>query len=297
MEINISNIINENKLEYKKFKIIAESSDNIIVLLIDNSNKKSILRISKREKSASIKFEFEINEFLIKNNFKVPRWEKIYLNNNHISVLMNYINGNNLNLNEITLNDVEKSSELLAKIHDISKGIKFTKSNSRDIFTEINRVDNYINIFEKLENGKEFLSNIDVYKNWTKKEFKEECLIHNDFRPHNVIKTKHEYYLIDLDWACIGPSIKDLAHSLVEWSYPDGAEGPNQKIINTFLSKYNLTRNYNLTLDKTLLKWMAFSCLSDTCTYLCDLIEEGEFSTNKISSYMYKKFKYFNNYI
>jgi thiamine kinase-like enzyme len=99
--------------------------------------------------------------------------------------------------------------------------------------------------------------------------------------------------LIDFDWSCPGPFIKDVALALVEWSFPDGGIQPREDIIVAFLSAYNKNSPVKIIKDNNLYNWIKFSCLSDTATYFCDRIDSENPKRDISKSYMYQKYQYF----
>jgi len=121
--------------------------------------------------------------------------------------------------------------------------------------------------------------------------------VHNDYRPGNVFFGGDKVSaILDFDWSCKGPAIKDVAHALCEWSFPDAAKRHWQDVFDTFLKGYNQMAKNKIKLDNNLYRWICFSCLSDTATYFTDFANENTFK--KIaSSYMYQKFLYFGRFI
>ena len=94
----IQKFINEYNLKEKEPVIfVRESADNFIYLI--GLNHKKVLRISKRLPIKDIRFEFEVFDYLSKNNFPVPKWNKtkngvIFSNiDETIGVLFDFIDG------------------------------------------------------------------------------------------------------------------------------------------------------------------------------------------------------------
>lgn len=101
--------------------------------------------------------------------------------------------------------------------------------------------------------------------------------------------------VIDFDWSCIGPQIKDLALGALEWSCADGRVEPNPIIFDAFLDGYNSVSSQKVSKDKELYAWVMFAALSDTATYLCDRLSAGEIKKKISCSYMYQKYLHFSN--
>ena len=120
-------------------------------------------------------------------------------------------------------------------------------------------------------------------------------LIHNDYRPGNVFFDTNERLagIIDFDWSCVGPTIKDVALGALEWSFPDGATEPNFQLFDSFLEGYNSTADQTQERNRNLYEWIAFAALSDAATYFCDLVAEDPAEKRKVASYMYGKYKFF----
>jgi len=120
-------------------------------------------------------------------------------------------------------------------------------------------------------------------------------LIQNDFRPSNVFfdDSDHLAGIIDFDWSCIGPIIKDIALGVLEWSFPDGAAAPDFMIFNSFLAGYNSIAIRKQEKDRQLYDWISFAALSDAATYFCDRVSDPTARRRISASYMYKKFQFF----
>ena len=99
--------------------------------------------------------------------------------------------------------------------------------------------------------------------------------------------------VLDFDWSCVGPLVKDLALGVVEWSFPDGSTEPWKDILNEFLRGYNTTSPEKWNFNYDFKRWIMFACLSDACTYFADLMNDKNNNKKEIKSYMYNKYLFF----
>jgi Ser/Thr protein kinase RdoA (MazF antagonist) len=100
--------------------------------------------------------------------------------------------------------------------------------------------------------------------------------------------------ILDFDWACPGPFIKDVAHSCMEWSFPDGLLTPWLDVFKYFLDAY--IQIFRIDIRDVIL-WCQFSALSDSATYLIDRLKGKASDTpERIDSWMYVKYKFFSQY-
>jgi len=121
-------------------------------------------------------------------------------------------------------------------------------------------------------------------------------IIHNDYRIQNLIFIGQELCLIDFDWACHGPFLKDVGLALAEWSLFDPESGPSKEAVDQFLGGYNSAAPFRVDFNSDAIFWICFACLSDACTFFADIIE-GRYLNKQITDvnqcHMYKKFEYF----
>lgn len=288
-----------------EFNLLREGSDNIVYSFVSNG-KKYIFRISKKNKHQDIKFEAEVILGLLENNFPAPRIIRTSKNQSYlvsaggVSVAFEYVEGVQIEvslLSSPSIDSIRLAAEGLAKMHNLTKNIELDSSTSRTIYSELERVVKSIDIFLKnFENGREYVEEIKEVVEWAKGQDDLLGVIHNDFRAHNIIFTEdfsRIKAIIDFDWSCHGPYIKDLALALVEWSFPDGADKYDEEAFNLFLNTYNQHSAIIINDSLELRKWISFSCLSDSATYFCDRLEAGSFDKKILKSYMYSKYKFF----
>ncbi|MBI2103502.1 phosphotransferase [Candidatus Woesebacteria bacterium] len=287
----------------KDLSFLRESPDNSVFVLLAEDGHKYVVRISKRNVLDDILFELSFMDFLALNKVPVPKILKTKVGNLFGSidrfaiVIFEYIDGYHIEISPDKKPDlklVAQAAQTLAKIHNISASFKTTINRKRSIFTEIERALEKEKILtEKSEGGGRFIKEIEIYSDWAKKNYKDEVIIQNDYRTGNIFfQSKRLKAIVDFDWICKGPAIKDLAHSLAEWSHPDGAKEYWKDVFDVFLENYNKLAKSEFRLDNNLYKWICFSCLSDAANYFVDLADERVYK--KIAgSYMYQKYLFF----
>jgi len=287
----------------KDFSLLRESSDNNVFVLVTKDEQKYVVRISKRDVLDDVLFEFSFMDFLAQNGVAVPRILKTKAGKLFSSidgcavVIFEFIDGYHIEISPDQKPDlklVAQAAQTLARIHNISEGFKTTISRKRSIFTEIERALEIKNIIaEKFEGGNKFIKEVEIYSDWVKENYRNNVVIQNDYRVGNIFfQNKKLKAVIDFDWACNGPAVKDLAHSLAEWSYPDGAKVYWEDVFEVFLENYNKLAKHRIQLNNNLYKWICFTCLSDAANYFVDLANEG--ICKKIAgSYMYQKYLFF----
>ena len=284
--------------------LLRESSDNHVWLLSSSDGRKYVARISKRNIGDDISFEIDWINFFFANGVPVAPIIKtsqgrFYANLSDGSpvVIFVYVAGSQIKIDFSTpppLQAVLSAATALAKLHNASQNYKTTFTRPRTVFSELERVSIHREDFQKnISGGQRLFDQIEQNLNWAKSYSYDTVLVHNDFRVDNIIFSNNEVAaIIDFDWCCLGPAIKDVAHALAEWSFPDGASAHWGKPFKEFLNSYNQAALKKIPLDNDLYHWIAFSCLSDAATYLVDRLEKGE-TKPPDSSYMYAKFNYF----
>lgn len=285
MKLNIDNLYKQFKIHFTSCTQIYSGSDNDIFLLTSDDNTKYIFRHSLREKPAQdMHFEQVFSKFLYDHNIPV----RLILETGE-NTLLSYCDGKNIKISELTTDMAFNGGKTLALFHKASKEFKKEVLPKRHVADELYRA---LNIKEKIINkyadGKLFIKQIqDILLNVPESNM----IIHNDFRVQNVLFDKTNISaILDFDWACIGNPIKDLGHAMVEWSYPDGGTF-NSDIFKAFFDGYkSIVHNIDINQLKY---WIAFSCLSDTATYLVDTIDDKPYS-EKILSWMYGKYLFFD---
>jgi Ser/Thr protein kinase RdoA (MazF antagonist) len=285
--------------------LLRESGDNFVYIVGEKDKK--VLRVSKRLPIDDIKFEYEAVNHLSNGGVIVPKWlmtktgDFYTLINGNVAVLFDFLNGHHIEVNKDHLPSATQAYNAgkgLGFMSNISSGFKSSSPRKRNIFTEFERALVFSKVFmEHFEGGKDFIDQVKKAIVFGKGQNEIEGFIHNDYRPGNVFfGDKDEFAgIIDFDWSCNGPLIKDLALAVVEWSFPDGRTEPDFTIFDSFLDGYNSVATNKWPNDKKLYSWIKFTTLSDAATYFCDLAEDSTSTKKIIRSYMYRKYLFFSN--
>ena len=125
-----------------------------------------------------------------------------------------------------------------------------------------------------------------------------QTIIHNDFRPQNVLTANGDIAaVIDFDYAIASHTPqKDVAHAALEWSFPDTSEVPDLDRFRLFVEAYAATGNetYEDYIERVnLFDWVKVAAMIDAAGYW---LHSPENTTERFGSYMYKKFRYFQDY-
>ena len=294
------------KIRTKNVSLLRESSDNK-VYLVESDRGKFVLRVSKRDIRDNVLFETTWLDYLRRHNVPVvevvkTEGKKLFsVLEKSVLTMFKFAKGKHIEIKPDSKPDLEcvrSAAHELAKIHNVSLKANINLSRKRNILTEIDRALKIKNKFiSRSEGGAVFVKELVFYKEWVRKNKNTECLLHNDYRFGNLFfENKTVSVIMDFDWSCKGPAVKDVAHSLAEWSFPDGAMKHWKDVFGTFLYSYNKEAKNEIDLNNTLFHWICFSCLSDIATYFTDLAAEGVFKRIP-SSYMYKKYLYFGGLI
>lgn len=293
------------QVEQLPVTLLRESSDNR-VYAVGNTDKK-ILRIGKKLSAPEIFFEHEVLTTLKSSGVPVPEWVvtkfgDIYVETaeGEVAVMFGFVDGyhpghdNKDSIAEhaftagATLGMIARAGESFVSEH----------SRARTVYSELERALTYRKeLEESLEGGVEIIQEIEKIIELTKEHGGSFGLLHNDFRPGNVFfsDSKTVSGVIDFDWSCMGPLIKDLAHGAMEWSFKDGANGPDENAFSNFIAGYNSTASNTFTDLKEIYLWAAQSALADTATFFCDRLNTDSTIKKVSSSYMYQKYLYFSD--
>lgn len=286
--------------------LLRESSDNY-VFTVEATDKK-VLRISKRLPINDAAFECDAINYLARNGAPVPKFINTLSGKSYavadglVAVMTDFIEGRHAIVDKDHLPTKQQAHEAgkgLAKIHTAAKDFDPTLPRQRTIFTEFERALSLEEIFvNQFDGGAIFIDQVKESVAFAKSHHGPISLIHNDYRPGNVFLDTNERLvgIIDFDWSCMGPAIKDTALGVLEWSFPDGAVAPDLKLFDDFLEGYNSTAIQKQERNRDLYEWIAFAALSDAATYFCDLIAENPGEKRAIASYMYRKYKFFKKF-
>ncbi len=284
--------------------LVRESADNVVYVIGEDDKK--ILRISKRLSVEDVAFEYEAIKYLAQNGVPVAHWlttkagKEYSLVDGHAAVLFDFLTGHHINVDKDNLPTQVQAYSAGAELGRMSNAASTFTSNAprtRTIFSELERVLSLEEMFVKdFEGGEEFVNQVKEALKFGRAQNEIIGFIHNDYRPSNVFFDENDQVtgIIDFDWSCMGPVVKDLALALVEWSFPDGATEANMALFQGFLDGYNSISNKKWKKDDKLYSWIKFATLSDASTYFCDLAEDLTSTKRIIKSYMYRKFTFFS---
>ena len=287
----IKKILREyNLIETETVKLLRESMNNI-VFTIGKKNKK-ILRISKRLPIKDIKFEYEAMEYLSKNGLHVAKWLPNRFGNFYtiidgsVAVMFEFLNGSHASIDKKhypTSFQAFNAGHELGLMSNVATKFHPSFSRNRNIFTEFKRVISISDIFVKdFKGGEKFINQVKEEIEFGENHKEKIGLLHNDYRSGNILFNSSDNVngLIDFDWSCMGPVVKDLALAVVEWSFPDSKSEPNWRLFNKFLAGYNSIAKNQYDKNNLLYSLIKFATLSDACTYFCDIASDSN-STKK----------------
>lgn len=286
--------------------LLREGVDNDMYVFTMADGSKGVLRLNKRDIAETVDFEAKLLNFLLEHQAPVPEilpttkgdlWVVI---NGVTAVAFRFISGTTIAVEHDTKPDIRyaySAGEALARLHVAGLSFAYENPKRRTIFTEYERALLCRDSIVKLEGGPEFLTIIESYLKWARQYQGDMGIIHNDFIPSNILFDKFSVSaVVDFDWSCRGPLIKDLGIALAEWSLPDGLEHHWKEIFMSFLEGYNKSAPQKISSDKNLYQWICFSCLSDACTFFADLPTDSQIS-RATQCRRYRKFIYFEKYL
>lgn len=300
----IKEIIKEYLIEQTPIVLLRETAYNS-VYQIGKSNKK-VLRIGCRVSAEDVNFELEILDKLFSSDVPVVKWNKTQKGENFIAkddciaVLFDYVDGYHPVLDRLTRPTYKEcyiAGKVLARIHTITENYTPKHIRNRTMFSELQRVIKDRDRFNEYIGGKDFVEQVEKALLFGQSCKTKIALIHNDYRVDNLFFRNENNIsaVIDFDWSCFGSVIKDVAHSVLVWSFSDGGESCDVETIHQFIAGYNTNSDTKITYDDYFIKWIQFSALSDAATYFCDRFDEPGFEKRITRSYMYKKFLYFSH--
>lgn len=295
-------------------ELIHDGIDNRVYLVTDAAAKRYILRESKRTHvSRSVAFEAATIALLIRSGIPTPAIVTTQSGlpgaviDGHDATMFEHVPGfqfEDMSPELVARGILDVGARALGALHAATRGQAIPEAPKRTIFTELDR-------FVEIKNHP-LLKGIDGYAELVSEaaDLRERAeamirsssadmgIIHNDYRIQNLIfQDDSRCSIIDLDWACPGPLLKDVGLAIAEWSMFDFvANVPSRSAIDGFIDAYNETAPAPVSYGKDLLFWISFSCLSDACTFFVDLVEgryEGKSIVRTEQCRMYRKFEYF----
>ncbi|MFA6095559.1 MAG: phosphotransferase, partial [Candidatus Paceibacterota bacterium] len=198
--------------------------DNDIYFLSDGEGRRYVLRKAKRVEKKDAGFEARLISVLMAEGYKTPRLIPLVDGSLYTETasgwpvfVFDFIEGEQFEAGDVTLELAEKGARALGIFHDICARHlgEIGVNGDRDIFTEIDRL---LSVPKgKLQNVArygEFLALLESYRREARVRMKQGLggvtVVHNDCGPQNLVFARSEPWMIDLDWSCIGPSMKDV---------------------------------------------------------------------------------------
>lgn len=221
--MNIENILNDVGITCKTYTQIHGGRSSLVFKITDNNRNHYALRIIKKENYSQALREIEVMKIVSKYDIPVPKVFSLIENENHVIMLMEWIDGRTL-LNEIQLEPD----------HAITFGVKFGKLHAKInsiMLEEGSRIKSSWLTPDKKE--LELLNKIEQLNTNSKRH-----LLHLDFHPLNVLIKGGEIKAI-IDWANAG--IGDYRFDLSRTNSILVLEGRNhldKNVLMQFISGY-----------------------------------------------------------
>ncbi len=293
MDKNIPDLLACYGLEEKRAALWRESADNLVYVV---GSDEKILRVSKRLGAGELGFEHAVLKGLAEEDFPVPGWNltedgRICAEaDGRGAVLFDFLSGQTAT--DPSLEQCRTAGANLARLHACTRKLDISAPRRRDIFTELERATGQADILrDRFEGGGKFVSEVEQALAWGRADRSEAGVLHNDYRPGNVLFSAAGELCgtLDFDWCCRGPLLKDLALGALEWSWPDGADACDREKFDSFLAGYGTVSG--LARDRKVLDgWIRLAALSDAATYFCDLLAIPGEGRRPLKSFMYKKY-------
>lgn len=299
------------------FESVLENIDNDIYFLTDTTGKKVVLREAKRTHQKDPDFEVRLISTLTQNNFHTPHLVPfidgaLYQTNakGWSMFAFEFITGKQYEAKYVVARPelAFAGGAALGEMHKIASIGKdaIGTNTKRDAFTELDLLlSRNTSKINNIEGWSEFTDTLATYREQVSeylKEHPDRCgAVHSDYGPQNVIFSDSEAYIIDLDWACVGPFMKDVGQGLALWSWQDTHLGADKEAMRQFISGYNTTAPFPISsdIDEDLLSWIRYSCLSDTCTFFHSFLDDrySEINLTRVNQcHGFQRFEYFLKY-
>lgn len=210
---------------------------------VKSDNDKRFLKIISNAFIKTAIQSIHIQEYLIKNNFPVPKIiytkdNKLYIEiDKQLFVLYEYIDGVEPNIDD----NAEVIGELVGELHKLMSSYSGElTTHNKDFF-----VDRYIDILRKKHYPDEKLNEyIEIgYSIWNRVKDLPCGFCHGDLHRGNLLKTKGDkIYMLDFDTACFVPQLFDIAVMCDTTDYFNFDSNEFQHttdIFNRFMSEYS----------------------------------------------------------
>lgn len=237
----ILNLLNENynnKIDSVEFN----RQGGCVSYVAKSGNSKLLLKIISNAFIKTAIKSIHIQEYLIKNNFSVPKIiytkdNKLYLEiDNQLFVMYEFIDGVEPTLNE----NIEQIGKLVGKLHSLMNDYNNIIKQEKHFF-----VDRYINILkQKSYDDKKVREYIEIGNQFWNSVKDLPCgFCHGDLHRGNLLKTKdNKIFMLDFDTACFAPQLFDIAVMCDTTDYFNFDKNEFQhttNIFNRFISEYS----------------------------------------------------------
>lgn len=222
--------------------------------IVNCDNEKCFLKIIDNAFLDTAIQSIDIQQYLIKNDFPVPKIintkdnSPYFINENQLFVLYEYIDGVEPNLDD----NAERIGKLVGKLH------KLMSSYSSELTTHNKEffVDRYIDILLKKHYPDEKLNEYIEIGNQLWNSVKDlPCgFCHGDLHRDNLLKTEdNKIYVLDFDTACFAPQLFDIAVMCDTTDYFNFNKNEfyhTTDIFNGFISEYSKYNQIDFTINQ-----------------------------------------------
>lgn len=222
--------------------------------IVNCDNEKCFLKIIDNAFLDTAIQSIDIQQYLIKNDFPVPKIintkdnSPYFINENQLFVLYEYIDGVEPNLDD----NAERIGKLVGKLH------KLMSSYSSELTTHNKEffVDRYIDILRKKHYPDEKLNEYIEIGNQLWNSVKDlPCgFCHGDLHRGNLLKTENnKIYVLDFDTACFAPQLFDVAVMCDTTDYFNFDRNEFQHatdIFNRFMNEYSKYNQIDFTINQ-----------------------------------------------
>lgn len=222
--------------------------------IVNSGNEKYFLKIIDNAFLNTAIQSIDIQQYLIKNDFPVPKIIKAkdsspyFIYENQLFVLYEYIDGVEPNLDD----NAERIGELVGKLH------KLMSSYSGELITHNKEffIDRYIDILRKKHYPDEKLNEYIEIGNslWNSVKNSPYGFCHGDLHRGNLLKTEdNKIYVLDFDTACFAPQLFDVAVMCDTTDYFNFDRNEFQHttdIFNRLMSEYSRYNQIDFTINQ-----------------------------------------------
>ena len=250
---NILELLQKN-YDIKMGSLTFNRKGGCVSYIVKSGNKKYFLKIIDNVFLDTAIHSIDIQQYLIKNDFSVPKIIKTkdsspyFIYENQLFILYEYIDGTEPNLDD----NAEKIGELVGKLHKIlsSYSGKLTTYN-KGFF-----VDRYIDILREKDYPDEKLNEyIEVGNSlWDSIKDLSYGFCHGDLHRGNLLQTLDDkIYMLDFDTACFAPQVFDIAVMCDTTNYFNFDKNEfhhTTEIFNQFMKSYSKYNQLNFDIKQ-----------------------------------------------